>query len=136
MCFVGLARVGVIEAVDIAEQHQRVGADQVRHQGREPVVVAEPDFVGGHGVVLVDDRHRVQSTQPVQRALGVGVLHPHRNVMCGQQDLTDAALVAGECATPRVDQRHLSDTCRGLLGGQVGGTFGQPQWLDAGGNGP
>ncbi len=56
------ARIGVVEPVDVAQQHQRVGADQMRHQSREPVVVAEPNLVGGHRVVFVDDRHRVQRT--------------------------------------------------------------------------
>ena len=73
---VAFPRIRVVEAVDIGQQHQGVGADQMRHQRREPVVVAEPDLVGGHRVVLVDDRDRVQRPQPVQGALGVGVLHP------------------------------------------------------------
>ena len=98
---VAFSRIRVVEAVDVGQQHQRVGADQMGDQRGEPVVVAEPDLVGGDGVVLVDDRDRMQRAQPVQRALGVGVLHPHRDVVRGQQYLADGALVAGERRVPR-----------------------------------
>ena len=53
----------VVEPVDIRQQDQQIGA---RHGGDargEAVVVAVADFVGGDGVVLVDDRHRA----PVQQ---------------------------------------------------------------------
>jgi hypothetical protein len=50
-CCSGAARVAVVEPVDVEEQDQRIGAYQVRHQRREPVVVAEADpahyVVGG-----------------------------------------------------------------------------------------
>ena len=62
---VRLVRVGGVESVDIAEQDERVGTYQLRGQGGKPVIVAESDLVGGHRVVLVDDRHR---THPQQRA--------------------------------------------------------------------
>ena len=101
-------------------------------QRGKPVVVAEPDLVGGHGVVLVDDRDGVQRAQPVQGALGVGVLYPHRDVVRCQQHLADGAVVAGERRAPRVHQRHLPDAGSSLLGGQIGGTLGQPQRLDPG----
>ena len=50
------ARVAVVQPVDVGEQHQQVGPHQVRDQRGQPVVVAEPDLVGGDGVVLVDHR--------------------------------------------------------------------------------
>src|SRR5262249_51902820 len=48
------ARIGVVEPVHIGEQDQRARPDHVRDERREPVVVAEPDLVGGDRVVLVD----------------------------------------------------------------------------------
>ena len=56
----------VVQPVDVGQQHQRVGVHEVRDQRREPVVVAEPDLVGGDGVVLVDDRHDAELEQPVR----------------------------------------------------------------------
>ena len=64
----------VVQGVDVGEQHERVGVHQVRDQGGEPVVVAEPDLVGGHGVVLVDDRDDAEVRAAGQRAVGVGVV--------------------------------------------------------------
>lgn len=82
-----LAWVGLVETVDIGQQDQSVRAHQVGHQRRQSIVVTEPNLVGGHGIVLVDDRHRMQRPQPVQGALGIGVLHPHRNIVRAQQHL-------------------------------------------------
>ena len=64
------ARVAVVDAVDVGEQHQRVGPGDVRDQGGEPVVVAEPDLLGGHRVVLVDDRQRAEGEQPLDASAG------------------------------------------------------------------
>ncbi len=128
---VAFSRIRVIQAVDVGQQDQCVGAHQMRDQGGQPVVVTEPDFIGGHGVVLVDDRDRVQRPQPVQRALGIGVLYPHGDVVGGQQNLADRAVIAGERRAPRVHECHLPDAGRRLLGGQIGGTLGEPQRFDA-----
>ena len=103
-------------------------------QGREPVIVAEADLIGGDGVVLVDDRDRMEHSQPVQRALSVGVLRPHRDVVRGQQHLADGAFVAGERGIPRIHQRHLSDAGRSLFGGQIGGPLGELERFDARGD--
>ncbi len=67
-----LARIGGVEAVDVGEQDEGVGADHGGDAGAETVVVAEADLVGGDGVVLVDQRHRAppeQRRQSVVRAL-------------------------------------------------------------------
>ncbi len=66
--------VAVVEGVDVGEQDHRVGVGQMGDQRGEAVVVAEADLVGGHGVVLVDDRDDAQLQQPRQGALGVAVV--------------------------------------------------------------
>ena len=48
------ARVTVVEAVDIGKEDERVRPCHVRDESGEPVIVAEPDLVGGNRVVLVD----------------------------------------------------------------------------------
>ena len=50
-----------------------VGVDQVGDQGAQGVVVAELDFVGDDGVVLVDDRHNAQFEQGDGGRAGVEV---------------------------------------------------------------
>ncbi len=81
--------IGIVETVDIGQQDQRVGADQLGHQCREPVVVTEPDLVGGHGVVLADDRHGAQDAQPVQGALRVQLCCTRIAMPCACQQNSD-----------------------------------------------
>ena len=92
----GRRGIAVVQPVDVGEQHQRVRADQVGDQRGEPVVVAEPDLVGGHGVVLVHHRHHAEPEQPLQRALGVAVVRAADHVVGGEQHLPDGLPVAGE----------------------------------------
>ena len=56
----GLRRRGV-EAVDVGEEHEAIGADHRRDARGEAVVVAVADFGGRHRVVLVDDGHGAAS---------------------------------------------------------------------------
>ena len=58
----------------VGEEHQQLGAEQVGHQGGQPVVVAEADLVIGDGVVFVDDRDDAEVEQARQRLPGVQVL--------------------------------------------------------------
>ena len=62
------ARIAGVEAVDVGQQHQRVGRDHLGDARAEAIVVAEADLVGRHRVVLVDHRH---GAQPEQRAHGL-----------------------------------------------------------------
>ena len=117
-------RVAVVEAVHVGEQDQRAGPGDVGDQGGQPVVVAEPDLVGGHRVVLVDDRDDAQLEQPVQGPLGVAVVGPAHQVVGGQQDLAGAEAVPGEGRGVPGDEQALADAGRGLLGGQVAGRCG------------
>ena len=105
---------------------QRVGADQVRHKGGEPVVVAEADLVRGHGVVLVDHGDDAEVQQPVQRAEGVGVLAAAHEVLGGQEHLADGDAVGAEGVRVAGHQQALAHAGGGLLGGEVAGTLPRP----------
>ena len=50
----------------VGEDDEGVGFDEVGDQGAQSVVVAELDFVGDDGVVLVDDRHDASSRRVVR----------------------------------------------------------------------
>ena len=56
---------------------------QVGDQRREPVVVAEPDLVGGDRVVLVDDRQHAELEQLGEGAVGVAVVRAPGHVVDG-----------------------------------------------------
>ena len=121
------ARVAVVQAVDVGEQHQRVRADDVRDERGEPVVVAHPDLVGGHRVVLVHDRQHLEPEQALQRALRVAVVRAADHVVGGEQHLADGLAVAGERPRVRLGEQELADRGRGLLGGEVARAADQPQ---------
>ena len=123
----GLARVGVVQRVHVGQQDERPGPDHVRDQRGQPVVVAEPDLVRGHRVVLVDDRQDPEFEQPAQGALGVPVVRTAHQVIGAQQYLAGADAVPGERGGVPGDQQALSHARGGLLGGQVTGPARQPQ---------
>ncbi len=123
----GPRRRPVVEGVDVGEQHQGVGVHQVRHQGGQPVVVAEPDLVGGHRVVLVHHRHHAEPEQLVRGCAGrwrSGCAGP-----CRRRSAAPArpSARAGEGMGVAGHQQPLADAGRGLLGGQVARAAAQPQ---------
>ncbi len=102
------ARVGRIEAVDIGQQHQHVGAGHLRDAGGKPVVVAEADLGGGDRVVLVDHRHRAEREQLREGGARVQVAAPLFGVVRGQEDLRDGDAVSRQCLLIGVRQANLS----------------------------
>jgi len=92
----GVARVEVVEPVHVRQQDQRARPDHVGDQGGQPVVVAEPDLVGGDRVVLVHHGQHAQFEQPAKGPLGVAVVRAAHEVVRGQQDLPGLYPVPGE----------------------------------------
>jgi hypothetical protein len=65
------ARRLAVQPVDVGDDHEQLGADQVHDRRGEIVVVAEADLLGGDRVVLVHDRHHAEPQQRVQRVARV-----------------------------------------------------------------
>ena len=122
-----LAGIPVVQAIHVGQQDQRVRPGDVGDERRETVVVAEPDLVGGHRVVLVDDRDHAQFQQSLQGALRVAVMAAPHDVIGGQQHLSGADAMQGEGSRVPGDQQPLPDARRRLLGGEVPGPLAQPQ---------
>ena len=124
--------VGVIQPVDVAEQHQQVRMAQRRHNGGQGVIVAQDlvtaglDLGGGDGVVFVDhwdDPHLQQSGESAAQVLGpVRVLH----IVAGQQDLGHGAVVLGEELVVNVHHPALAHGGGRLLHSQFLRPLGQP----------
>lgn len=121
----GGAGRSVVEAVDVGEEDQQVGVDEVGDEGGEPVVVAEADLVGGDGVVLVDDGDGAHLQELVQGAVGVAVVTAAAGVVGGEEHLADADAVAREGGGVAGHEEALSDAGGGLLAGQVLGPHGR-----------
>ena len=105
---------------------------RARDERCEAVVVAHPDLVGGDGVVLVDHGQHVEPEQALQRALRVAVVGAADHVVGGEQHLPDGLPVAGERPRVGLGEQELADRGRGLLGGEVAGSAGQPERREPG----
>ena len=116
-----------VEAVHVAQDHQRIGPHQVGGQRRQAVVVAEPDLPGRDGVVLVDHGNRPQPEQPRNRVQGVPVAAPVLQVTGGQQHLRHHLVVGRESLRVTPDQDALADRGRRLLGLEILGSRREPQ---------
>ena len=77
----------------VGQHEQQLGADEVRDECREPVVVAVSDLVVGDGVVLVDHRDDTELEQPTERLAGVEVLRPVPEVVGREQHLSGDEVV-------------------------------------------
>jgi len=80
-------RVGREQPVDVGHQDQLIGREQHRHLGRQEIVVAEGDLVGGGRVVLVDHGQHPPLEQRAQRLSRVQVVRARAHVEEGQQHL-------------------------------------------------
>ena len=125
--------VRVVQPIDVAEQYQQIRPAQLRHDGREGVVIAQDlmasglDLGGGDGVIFVhhrDDPHLQQGGE------GVGqVLRPLRvlHIISCQQDLGHGAVVLGEEFVVNVHHPALAHRSGCLLHPQLLRPLGQPQ---------
>ena len=122
--------IGLVEAVDDAEDDQQRRLEQVGDHGGQAVVVADLDLVDADGVVLVDDRHGVVFEQGGQRVPHVQVAGPAVEVLVGEQKLGGVAAVAAEALVVGPDQVRLADGGGGLELRQVVGPALQPELAD------
>ena len=109
------ARIGGVEPVDVGEQHQRVGADHLRHPRGQPVVVAEANLGGRDGVVLVDHRHRTERQQLFDRRARVQMAAALFGIVGREQNLRDADVVPAERFEIGVRKANLAGRRRGLF---------------------
>ena len=120
-------RVGGIEPVDVREQDQQIRPDARGHDGRERIVVADAEFRDRDGVVLIDDRDRVQLQQALDGVLEVFVPRGVGDIVRRQQDLRDGVAVFREQLVVGVHKLALAHGGRGLLGRHVHRLFAEAQ---------
>ena len=130
-----LVRRPGVDRVDVAQQHQQIGADQLAHERRQPVVVTEADLLRRHRVVLVDDRQNPQTQQPLHRTLRVAARRRVLQVARREQHLPCDDAVPVEALLIPKDEHVLTHGGRCLLGRQIGGPSIQVQVRDARGDG-
>ena len=116
-----------MQAVDVGEDHQRVGLHDARDHRRQRVVVAELDLLGGDGVVLIDDRQRAQIQQAVEGVADVGQPPGIVHAVPGEQHLGGGVAVLAEELVVDVHQLALAHRRAGLTAADVVGLGGQLQ---------
>ena len=84
-----IARMAVVQAFDIRQQHQQRRAKQIRHHRRQPIVVAHValQLVDPHRVVFVDDRQRPVLKQRQQRVADVEITRAVVEIVGREQNL-------------------------------------------------
>ena len=124
----GIARgIGGVQAIDVGQQDQAIGADHLRHARRQPIVVAIADFGGRDRIVLVDDRNGAEPAAACQRVARIEIAAALFGVAESQQDLRDGQLVLLQHFLPCVREADLADRRRRLLLFQLELAGVQPQ---------
>ena len=121
------AGVGGVEAVDVREQQQTVGADHFGHAGGQAVIVAEADFGGGDAVILVDHGDAAEAEQGGQGGARVQVAAAVLGVFQGEQHLRRSQPVVGQRGRPGLRQADLADGGGGLFFLQPEAALVEPQ---------
>ena len=104
-----VARIGAEQAGGVGQEHEQVGPEQVRDQGRQTVVVPETDLVVGDGVVLVHDRDDAELQQAREGVPGVQVALPVGEVERGEQDLAGEQALGGQGVVVDAHEPRLAD---------------------------
>ncbi len=135
LCVGVAARIGGEKPILVGEQHQQVGVDQVGGQRRQVVVIAHANFLGGDGVVFINDRNHVLHQERYQRVARVEIAPPVRKVRFGQQNLGHGQPVQPENLLIERHQARLADGSQHLFGGHVFGQLREVELLAPGGHG-
>ena len=108
------SRVARIQPIDIRQQYQRVGHDQLGDARSKPVVITVSNLVRGNRIVLVDDRDDIVVEQLFERAARIEETAPIFGVLGCQQYLCRSDIVTGQRVLPGVNQLHLACGCGSL----------------------
>ncbi len=105
----GVRGRSVVDAVDVAQDDERLGVHHRGHEAREFVVVGEHQFGDRDGVVLVDDRDDARGEHRLHAVALVEVLAPRGEALLGGEHLPADDAVFVEEVVIAVQQLHLSD---------------------------
>jgi len=98
----------------VGQDDEHVRLDEVGHECRERVVIAEADLVDRDGVVFVDDRDDAQREKRAQRRSCVEIALAVREIFVRQQNLGGHQIVLPEAGFVHLDETHLPDGGGGL----------------------
>ena len=102
-------RVRRVQAVDVRQQHQTIGAHHLGHSRRQPVIVAVTNFGGRHRVVFVDHRHRPQGQQGIEGTARIEVAAALLGIAQSQKNLRHGDRVGIQQLFVGVREPNLAD---------------------------
>ena len=108
------ARISVVEAVDIRQQHEEIGHHGLCNARGQSIVVAVAQLVGRDRVVLVHDRHDTMLEQLLERAAGVEESSFDLGVVGRQQNLCGLDVVTTQRFLVGMHELHLPGRGAGL----------------------
>ena len=108
-----------IQAVNVRQQHERVGLDHLGDERSKSIIVAETQLAGGHRVVLVEDWHDAEAEEPREGRAHVRVVVAAHHVVRGQQHLGGVEVMRLEGGGPPRHQESLAHRGGGLHARQV-----------------
>ncbi len=94
-------RIGSIEPVYVAQEHDRVGAGGLPDARGESVIVAETDFLGGDAVILVDHGDDTKPDEAIERGGGIEIASPVLEIADGHQHLRGGDVKPRASGRPR-----------------------------------
>ena len=106
--------VTIHQPILIGEDQQRIGINEISDQSRQGVVVAQPNFIGHHRIVLVHDWQHLHAKERAESTAGIQIAIPGAHVSVAEQDLCSRHAVGAEAFLIGPHQCRLPD-CRRRL---------------------
>ena len=132
--------IGIQQAVDDAQENQKIGAQRMGDQGGENVIVAGRLFSPSSAVLtvsfFVDDWNRIEF---MNGGDGISQIEKprsgHRHHRASENSGRRADREMGECGCPDIHKPALANGGDGLEHGQIGGALGEFEFAHSAANG-
>ena len=114
-----------LQTIAAGENEKEVRAAKLGDLGAEAVIVAEAEFLDGHGVVFVDHGNDArEGPQLSEGVFGIAAALQAVDVTVGEEELGGGESVAGECLLVGAHELCLAHGGAGLFGRQRFGPRG------------
>ncbi len=116
---VGIARIAVVQAIDIGQERDTIRPRRLRHARGQPVIVAKAYFLGGYRIVLIDHRHRARFQQGRDGRRGIEIAPAPFEIFEREQQLCCSQPLVREQFGPQSGEHDLPYRCGGLRIGEA-----------------
>ena len=114
-----LGWIVIIQSRHIRKDDQQIRIGPAGDDGRECIVISEPDLLRTDSIILVEDRDHTMLQKRIDGVVEVDCTLPVRIRVHGHEDLTDDHAVSAEALPPLLHQYALADGSRCLAYGNL-----------------